>query len=138
MRITARVAYASLAVFELALQSPTERIQAKQVAEKRQIPLKFLEQILIQLKNADIVKSVRGASGGYLLARPAEDITLKDIVDAVEGGVRMLESELEGDPTLAAVWTEIEQEFMERLDSISVQSLVNRSFREKQILTFEI
>ena len=138
MRITARVAYASLAVLELALQPPSERIQAKQVAEKRQIPLKFLEQILIQLKNSGIVKSVRGASGGYLLAKSADDITLKDIVDAVEGGVRMLETELEGDRTLSAVWSEIEQEFMERLDSITIQSLVNRSFRENQILSFEI
>jgi Rrf2 family protein len=138
MRITARVAYASLAVFELALQPPTERVQAKQIAEKRQIPLKFLEQILIQLKNSGIVKSVRGASGGYLLARPADDITLKDIVDAVEGGVRMLESELEGDRTLSSVWAEIEKEFLDRLDSITIQSLVTRSFRENQILSYEI
>ena len=138
MRITARVAYASLAVFELALQPPSVLIQAKQVAEKRQIPLKFLEQILIQLKNSGIVKSVRGASGGYLLAKSAEEISLKDIVDAVEGGVRMLESELEGDRTLAAVWTEIEQEFMEKLDSITIQALISRSLRENQILSYEI
>jgi len=138
MRITARVAYASLAVFELALQPPSDRVQAKQIAEKRQIPLKFLEQILIQLKNSGIVKSIRGASGGYLLAKSADDITLKDIVDAVEGGVRMLESELEGDPTLSNVWAEIEQEFLDRLDSITIQGLVTRSFRENQILSFEI
>jgi len=138
MRITARVAYASLAVFELAVQPPAERVQAKQIAKKRQIPLKFLEQILIQLKNSGIVKSVRGAAGGYLLARSAYDITLKDIVDSVEGGVRMLESELEGDPTLSAVWAEIEQEFLERLSSFTIQDLINRSFREKQILSFEI
>lgn len=138
MRITARVAYASLAVFELALQPPGDRVQAKQIAEKRQIPLKFLEQILIQLKNSAIVKSVRGASGGYLLAKSADEITLKDIVDAVEGGVRMLESELEGDRTLSLVWAEIEQEFLERLDSITIQNLINRSLRDNQILSFEI
>jgi len=138
MRITARVAYASLAVFELALQPPSDRVQAKLIAEKRQIPLKFLEQILIQLKNSGIVKSVRGASGGYLLAKSADDITLKDIVDSVEGGVRMLESELEGERTLSAVWAEIEQEFLERLDSITIQSLIARSFRENRILSFEI
>lgn len=138
MRITARVAYASLAVFELALRSPSDLVQAKQVAENRQIPLKFLEQILTQLKNAGIVKSVRGASGGYLLARSPEEITLKDIFDAVEGGVRMVETELEGDRTLSTVWAEIEQQFMERLDSITIQSLINRSFRENQILSFEI
>lgn len=138
MRITARVAYASLAVFELALQPPATRVQAKQIAEKRKIPLKFLEQILIQLKQSGIVRSVRGASGGYLLAKPADDITLKDIVDAVEGGVRMLEEELEGDQTLSLAWAEIEREFMERLDSVTMQSLVLRSFKQKQILSFEI
>jgi Rrf2 family protein len=138
MRITARVAYASLAVFELALQPPSTRIQAKQIAEKRQIPLKFLEQILIQLKQSGIVRSVRGAYGGYLLAKPADDITLKDIVDAVEGGVRLLEAELGGDQTLALAWAEIEQEFMDRLDSVTIQSLVTRSFRQNQILSFDI
>lgn len=138
MRVTARVAYASLAVLELALQPPDDRVQAKQIAEKRQIPLKFLEQILIQLKNAGIVRSVRGAAGGYLLAKSADDITLKDIVDAVEGGVQMLESELQGDPILSNVWAEIEQEFLERLDSITIQSLINRGFRENRILSFEI
>jgi Rrf2 family protein len=138
MRVTARVAYASLAVFELALQPPTDRVQAKQIAEKRQIPLKFLEQILIQLKNFGIVKSIRGASGGYLLARSADEITLKDIFDAVEGGVHMLESELEGEPTISNVWAEIEKDFRQRLESITIQSLINRSLREKQILSFEI
>ena len=63
MKITARVEYATLAVFELALQAGLQRVQAKEVSEKQQIPLKFLEQILIQLKNGGLVRSVRGAGG---------------------------------------------------------------------------
>jgi Rrf2 family protein len=127
-----------MAVLELALQSPSAVVQAKQIAEKQQIPLKFLEQILIQLKNANIVRSIRGASGGYQLARLAAEISLKDIVNSVEGNVRVFEAELGGDTTLRSVWEEIEQEFHQRLESISIQSVVTRKFRENQILSFEI
>ncbi len=65
MKITARAEYASVAVLELALHFNSGQIQAKEIADRQNIPLKFLEQILIQLRNAGLVKSVRGAAGGY-------------------------------------------------------------------------
>ncbi|HLV00627.1 MAG TPA: Rrf2 family transcriptional regulator, partial [Acidobacteriota bacterium] len=130
MKITARVEYATLAVFELALQAGLQRVQAKEVSEKQQIPLKFLEQILIQLKNGGLVRSVRGAGGGYFLARPASQITLRDIIEAVEGEVTIVEPKRGGDPTVLNVWREIETEFLEKLESITIQDLVNQKIRE--------
>ena len=84
MKITARTEYATLAVLELALREGASHIQAKEIAERQSIPLKFLEQILSQLRTAGVVRSVRGASGGYSLARAASKISLKDVVAAVE------------------------------------------------------
>ncbi|MFZ0427214.1 MAG: Rrf2 family transcriptional regulator [Acidobacteriota bacterium] len=137
MKITARAEYASLSILELALHYQSGHVQAREIAEKRQIPLKFLEQILIQLRNAGLVKSVRGASGGYLLARPPEKITLKEVVEAVEGELNIVDAKLD-DRTLLAVWQEIQDAFLARLDSITVQNLVTRKLQENRVMDFQI
>ena len=137
MKITARAEYASLAVLELALHYQSGHVQAREIAEKRHIPLKFLEQILIQLRNAGLVKSVRGAAGGYLLARAPDKISLKEVVEAVEGELNIVDAKLE-DRTLLAVWSEIQEAFLGRLDAITVQNLVNRKMRENRVMDFQI
>ena len=73
---------------ELTRHEPSEDpLTAVQIAEKRNIPEKYLVHILLQLKRAGLVRSVRGAQGGYLLARPSSEITLFDIVQAIDGAV---------------------------------------------------
>jgi Rrf2 family transcriptional regulator, cysteine metabolism repressor len=137
MKITARAEYASVAVLELALHFNSGQIQAKEIADRQNIPLKFLEQILIQLRNSGLVKSVRGAAGGYLLAQPPDRISLKNVVEAVEGELNIVDEKLT-DSTLRAVWAEIQEDFLSRLDSVSIQSLVTRKLRENQVPDFQI
>jgi Rrf2 family protein len=84
MRTTAKVDYAARAAIELAASGP-DPVSAERLAEAQDIPVNFLENILLDLRRAGIVDSRRGASGGYLLARPAKEITLADVVRAVEG-----------------------------------------------------
>ena len=138
MKITARADYAILAIFELALHPETTRIQARELAERQEIPLRFLEQILIQLKKAGMVESVRGAAGGYSLACPAREISLARILEAVEGDVTLLDSRVKPSCVLYKVWKEIEQEFVERLGSISIEDLVRRKIRDDQVLVYHI
>lgn len=137
MKITARVDYAILAVFELALQPAGRRVQAREIAERQKIPLRFLEQILNQLKRAGIVRSVRGKSGGYLLGRLARGITLKDIVVAVEGDCALLDRDA-AESTIVRVWREIEEEFVKRLESVTVQDLVRRKIEEDKVIVYHI
>jgi Rrf2 family cysteine metabolism transcriptional repressor len=137
MKITARAEYASLAVLDLALHYNSGQVQAKEIADRQQIPLKFLEQILIQLRNAGLVRSIRGASGGYLLARSPDEISLKDVVEAVEGELNIIDSKLD-DRTLKAVWTEIQEDFLSRLGTVTIRQLVNRKLQEKRVLDFQI
>ena len=137
MKITARTEYATLAVLELALREGASHIQAKEIAERQSIPLKFLEQILSQLRTAGVVKSVRGASGGYSLARAASKISLKDVVAAVEGDLRGTETVVK-DRTALSVWQELQEEFLIRLASISFRDLVDRKLKESQIPNFQI
>jgi Rrf2 family protein len=85
VRTTAKADYAVRAAVELAALSGKGPVKADQIAEAQSIPLNFLENILAELRRAGIVESRRGAAGGYLLARPAEDVTLADVIRAVEG-----------------------------------------------------
>jgi Rrf2 family protein len=84
VRISAKVDYAVRAALELAAAGG-DPVKGEAIADAQDIPLKFLENILGELKHTGIVASRRGAQGGYWLAKPAEDVNLADIVRAVEG-----------------------------------------------------
>ena len=87
MRLNARVDYALRAVVELAAAGATadRPVTALHLATTQDIPTKFLESILLQLRRGDIVRSQRGPDGGYWLARPAEDISLADVIRLIDG-----------------------------------------------------
>ena len=85
MRTTAKADYAVRAAVELAAAGAGDPVKAEQISEAQSIPLNFLENILAELRRGGIVESRRGAAGGYLLARPAEEITVADVIRAVEG-----------------------------------------------------
>ena len=84
MRVSAKADYAARAAAELSTATD-KPIKADRIAEAQDIPAKFLETILLELKHAGIVRSQRGPDGGYSLARPAEDISLADVIRAVDG-----------------------------------------------------
>ena len=88
MKISARCEYACRAILELALhQSNDQPLTAMTIAENRCIPEKYLVHILLQLKNSGLVRSIRGAQGGYLLARMPHEISLLDILRSIDGPV---------------------------------------------------
>jgi Rrf2 family protein len=84
VRVTAKVDYAIRAAAELAA-ADSGPVKGERLANAQGIPLHFLEHILIDLKRARLVQARRGAEGGYWLAQPAEEITLADVIRAVEG-----------------------------------------------------
>jgi Rrf2 family protein len=85
VRISAKADYAVRAAIELAAAGTEHPTKGDSVAQAQGIPLKFLENILADMRHAGLVTSRRGAEGGYWLARPAEEITVADIIRAVEG-----------------------------------------------------
>lgn len=137
MKITARTEYATLAIVDLAIRTASSHVQAKEIARSQNIPLKFLEQILSQLRNAGLVRSVRGASGGYLLARDPSSISLRNVVEAVEGELALVDGKV-ADESVLGIWAEIQEEFLKLLDGVSVQQLMNRRLRQSRILDFQI
>jgi Rrf2 family protein len=85
VRISAKVDYAVRAVVELAAVSDEKPVKAERIATAQGIPLNFLENILGELRHSGIVRSHRGAEGGFRLAKPANELTVADIIRAVEG-----------------------------------------------------
>jgi Rrf2 family protein len=92
MRVSAKADYAVRAVVELAV-SGEGPIKGERIAQAQDIPLKFLENILLELRHAGLVRSQRGAEGGYWLARPAEEITLAEVIRSVEGPIANVRGE---------------------------------------------
>ncbi|HKG35822.1 MAG TPA: Rrf2 family transcriptional regulator [Solirubrobacterales bacterium] len=92
MRITAKVDYAVRAVVEIAAAGEGP-VKGERISQAQDIPLRFLENILAELRHAGLVRSQRGADGGYWLARPADEVNLADVIRAVEGQLASVRSE---------------------------------------------
>ena len=93
MRVSAKVDYAVRAGTELAAAAGSGPIKGDQLATAQKIPLKFLENILLDLKHAGLVQSQRGAEGGYWLAKEPAEISLADVIRAVEGPIANVRGE---------------------------------------------
>lgn len=88
MKVSSRTEYGLRAMVALALVAGMDRpVPLREIAESESIPEQFLDQIMARLRRADFVKSVRGASGGYQLSRPAEDISVGALVRVLEGSL---------------------------------------------------
>jgi Rrf2 family protein len=144
MRISAKAEYACVAMLELAANyAEPQPLPIKAIAEAQDIPHNFLVQILLQLKTAGLVVSVRGASGGYQLARPPETITLADIINAIDDRAAMPRSALaKGRPlpavgVLLDIWQEVQAEEQRALQRITLAELVRR-IQEDHALSYQI
>jgi Rrf2 family protein len=133
MRVSAKVDYALRALAELAA-APPGPVKAEQLATAQQIPPKFLENILLELRRAELVASQRGAEGGYRLAKPPADVSVADVIRAVEGpiatvrGARPEEVEYTGAAAgLRQVWIDLRTNMREVLEQTSLADLVNRA-----------
>jgi Rrf2 family protein len=130
VRISAKADYAVRAAIELATAGE-DPVKGDAIAEAQGIPLKFLENILGELKHAGLVASRRGAHGGYWLAKPAGEIALADIVRAVEGplatvrgqGPEQLEYKGAAKP-LQLVWVALRTNIREVMDKVTLEDLV--------------
>jgi Rrf2 family protein len=130
MNISVKGEYALHAVFDLALQKPGEPVKIADIARRQHIPQKFLELILAGLKQGGFVESRRGAEGGYLLARPADSITVGQVIRFMEGARNGKPKELAASP-FGALWQTVEAAVSQVVDQTSFGDLA-RQWREKQ------
>ena len=133
MRVSAKVDYALRAMAELGA-GPAEPIASERIAAAQSIPPKFLENILLELRRGGLVASQRGAVGGYRLARPAEEITIADVIRAVEGplasvrGARPEDASYQGAAVaLRDVWIDLRTAMRGVLEQTTIADLVSRA-----------
>lgn len=134
MRVSAKVDYALRALVELAARPNDQPVKGEELAGLQGIPLRFLENILAELRNAGVVASRRGAEGGYWLARPAGEVTMGDVIRALEGplanvqGVRPDLVRFEGHAApLRDVWVATRARIREVLDHVSLADVASGS-----------
>jgi len=131
MRISAKGEYALKAMLDLALQPPRRVVPIQEIAARRGIPQRYLEQVLQTLKRAGLLASRRGATGGYQLARLPEDITAGDVLRAVEGADGPFEARDGGRGSrrddLGELWEEIGRAVSEVVDRLNLGELAERA-----------
>jgi Rrf2 family protein len=129
MRVSAKADYAIRAVVELAAAGEGP-LKAEQIAQAQEIPIKFLENIMVDLRHAGIVRSQRGTEGGYWLARPAEEINLAQVIRAVDGPLASVRGHRSEDVSyqgsaerLREVWVAVRASLRRVLESVTVADL---------------
>ena len=145
MRLTSKTQYGVRALYDLAFHGRGQATQAKEIADRQNIPLRYLEQILQDLKRAGIIEAKRGPRGGYALTRPADAIHLGEILRALRGALEDLftldgmppvperkaarkGADLPGDDDIPAlVWHDVIARLVEVLDSVTLQDFVDRA-----------
>ena len=132
MKVSTRGDYASRALLSLALGDSVGPTSVRDIAERTGLPQPYLEQILLALKGAGLVKSKRGVGGGYTLARDASEITLAQIVSAVDGPIVAGDfgephqdgaCDHQGQCVLLAVWAGVGEHMRKLLESYTLAEL---------------
>jgi Rrf2 family protein len=133
VRVSTRGDYASRALLSLALHDVGEPTSVRDIAERTGLPQPYLEQILLTLKGAGLVRSKRGVGGGYVLARDPSEISLAEIVSAVDGPIQAGDfgephqhgaCDHEGQCVLLAVWAEVSSQLQGQLRGVSLEDMV--------------
>src|SRR5262249_8270767 len=142
MRVSAKAEYACISVLELAAKyGASQPSRVRDVAEAHGIPVRFLVQILLQLKGAGLVASTRGAAGGYQLTRPPERISLADVINAIARPQPSPEDTPAHSSaavrTLRGVWLELQAEEQRMLERVSLADLL-RQIQETSELSYQI
>jgi Rrf2 family transcriptional regulator, iron-sulfur cluster assembly transcription factor len=130
MKVSTRGDYAARALLSLALHGSDRPTSVKEIAERTNLPQPYLEQILLAVKGAGLVRSKRGVGGGYVLAREPSRITLAEILTAVDGPMTTLMEEhdhCEGHCMLEEVWVGVSEEMRKLLDGYTLAELVERT-----------
>lgn len=140
MKISTKGKYGLRAMIDLAQYSEQEAVSISSIAQRQKISESYLEQLVAKLKKAGLVVSIRGAAGGYRLARPASGISVGDVLRALEGDVRAVictaqtEEGCEGEELCVTkyVWQRINESIEKTVDEMMLDQLVSESRKAQE------
>ncbi len=125
MKISTKGRYGLTIMMELARGVGVGPISLKSIAEKHQLSEHYLEQLMAPLRNAGLVKSIRGAYGGYTLAKAPEDVTAGDVIRVLEGPISPVDFTEEDDPAKRDLWLRIRDSIAGVLDLTTLHDLIH-------------
>lgn len=144
MKLSTRTRYGIRAVIELAATDSRKPVQLKVIAKRQDISVKYLEQLMNALRSGGIVRSIRGARGGYILAKPPNQIKLGDVFNCLEGNVIIAECVEDEDYCRRAadcaarlLWIQVQQAIKNVLESETIQDLIDRA-KDKSTSDYQI
>jgi len=139
MKIAAKTDYACRALLELSLHWPnTEPLRIQDISERQNIPLKFLTQILIQLKQLGYVQSIRGKSGGYLLSMEPVNIKLSQVLQNFDESGFSNGEQYQDKRVMSSIWREVDKSIIRKLDEITFETIANRHKEMQNVVMFHI
>ncbi|MBC8632424.1 Rrf2 family transcriptional regulator [[Eubacterium] tenue] len=140
MKLSTKGRYGLKAMFELSLTQRDGPVPLRQIAQRQNISEQYLEQIFSSLKKSGLIKSVRGAQGGYLLVKEPKDITVGDILRVLEGPISISDCVMDehicensGICVTKVVWERIKQGIEDVINSITLQDMVDDYNKNKNI-----
>jgi Rrf2 family cysteine metabolism transcriptional repressor len=125
VKVSTKGRYGLTIMMDLARRYGEGPTSLKSVAERHQLSEHYLEQLISPLRNAGLVRSVRGAYGGYILARPPEEITAGDVIRVLEGPISPVEFSEEDDPARRDLWKRIRDAIADVLDNTTLADLIH-------------
>ncbi len=137
MRISSRAEYGILALIDLAMHRETGPTKIRKIAGRGDLPKKYLEQVLLDLKRAGLVGSNRGKNGGYYLAEDPETITLIDVIEILEEKTTLADPERDRPDFLETIWKELSERVREEL-SVPLAKLVDRKEESEGEMMYHI
>ena len=143
MRISSKVEYGIRALLDLTLNGQRSPSLSRDTAHRQGIPETYLNQLLLQLRRSGLVTSVRGPRGGHMLARSAEQISVLEIMEALEGPLVVVPEGMpvmptETDAILSSLWDELRATVRKHLAQITLQDLAERKRLRNDELMYEI
>lgn len=149
MKVSLRSTYGIMAAVDLAMQDGAMPIQAKSIARRQGIPARFLEQVLQAMKKAGLVSSLRGAQGGYILSKKPSELSVADVLEALDGpflrrgglnGHTTLHHMTKSELLLTKVWDRVDEAERHVLEAITIDELAEkqRMLEQQRTLMYHI
>jgi Rrf2 family protein len=149
MKVSLRATYGIMAAVDLAMSTGVKPIQARSIARRQAIPARFLEQVLHAMKKAGLVTSLRGAQGGYVLTKKPADLSIAEILEALDGpllpptgpnGHSTSRRPNKPELLLGKVWEQVHQAERQVLEAVTVEELAGqqRILEQQRSLMYHI
>jgi Rrf2 family transcriptional regulator, cysteine metabolism repressor len=139
MKISTKIRYGARAMLELASNYGKGPVELREIAERESISPKYLEQVIVPLRTAGLIKSVRGSKGGYVLVKPPSEVFLRDVIEILQGPLSLVEclhdsKVCQRSPTCVTrdIWNEVSEAISRIFNSISLEDMVKRKMEKER------